>query len=77
MNGKFVYEYPHPAVTTDCAIFGYDPKEGLSVLRVKRGIDPYKGCWAFPGGFIKMDEDAQTCARRELMEETGLDTHYM
>ena len=69
----FTYKYPHPAVTTDCVIFGYDLREGLSVLLVQRGIDPYKGRWAFPGGFLKMDEDADTGARRELMEETGFE----
>ena len=66
MKGKFTYQYPHPAVTTDCVIFGYDSKEGLSVLLIKRGIEPYKDHWAFPGGFIRMDEDAETGARREL-----------
>ena len=68
----YTYKYPHPAVTTDCIIFGYDVREGLSVLLVQRGIDPYKGRWAFPGGFLKMDEDAPTGALRELQEETGL-----
>lgn len=77
MEGNYVYKYPHPAVTTDCVIFGYDPKEGLSVLLVKRGIEPYKDCWAFPGGFIKMDKDAETGARRELKEETGLETSFV
>lgn len=67
------YKYPHPAVTTDCVIFGYDIREGLSVLLVQRGIDPFKGRWAFPGGFLKIDEDADTGARRELMEETGFE----
>lgn len=77
MEKSFVYKYPHPAVTTDCVIFGYDHKEGLSVLLIKRGIEPYKDYWAFPGGFIKMDEDAETCAKRELMEETGFDASYV
>ena len=67
----YSYKYPHPAVTTDCVIFGYDIREGLSVLLVQRGIDPFKGRWAFPGGFLKIDEDADTGARRELLEETG------
>ena len=67
----YTYKYPHPAVTTDCVIFGYDLREGLSVLLIERGIDPFKGQWAFPGGFLQMDEDADTCARRELFEETG------
>lgn len=66
------YQYPHPAVTTDCVIFGYDVAEGLSVLLVQRGLEPFKGRWAFPGGFMKIDEDADTGALRELSEETGL-----
>ena len=69
----YTYQYPHPAVTTDCVIFGYDVREGLSVLLVQRGIDPYKGRWAFPGGFLQMDEDADAGARRELKEETGFE----
>ena len=69
----YTYKYPHPAVTTDCVIFGSDVREGLSVLLVQRGIDPYKGRWAFPGGFLQMDEDADTGARRELKEETGFE----
>ena len=69
----YTYRYPHPAVTTDCVIFGYDLREGLSVLLVQRGIDPFKGRWAFPGGFLKMDEDADTGARRELKEEIGFE----
>lgn len=73
---KYCYEYPHPSVTTDCVIFGFDGSE-LNVLLVKRGVEPYKGCWAFPGGFMKMYENAETGARRELKEETGLDTAYM
>ena len=77
MEGQYIYKYPHPAVTTDCVIFGYEPKEGLSVLLIKRGIEPFKDCWAFPGGFIRMDENAETGARRELQEETGLETAYM
>lgn len=70
----YSYQYPHPAVTTDCVIFGYDVREGLSILLIQRGLEPFKGRWAFPGGFLKMDEDADTGARRELNEETGLDT---
>ena len=72
-KGKYIYEYPRPSVTTDCVIFGYDVKEGLSVLLVERGIEPYKGCWAFPGGFLRMDETAETGALRELKEETEFD----
>lgn len=68
---RFCYKYPHPAVTTDCVIFGFDGVK-LQVLLIQRGIEPYKGKWAFPGGFVKMDETAEQGALRELEEETGL-----
>lgn len=73
---KYCYEYPHPSVTTDCVIFGFDGTK-LSVLLIKRGVEPYEGKWAFPGGFLKMEEDAETGAKRELQEETGLEDAYM
>jgi 8-oxo-dGTP diphosphatase len=75
-ENKYCYRYPHPAVTTDCVIFGFDG-ERLQVLLIERGIEPYKGRWAFPGGFLKIDETAEEGARRELKEETGLDSAYM
>ena len=75
-KGTYTYDYPRPAVTTDCVIFGYDGKE-LKVLLIERGIEPFKGCWAFPGGFLNMDEDALAGARRELKEETGLEDAFI
>ena len=69
---KYSYKYPHPAVTTDCVIFGFDGTK-LKVLLIERGIEPFKGKWALPGGFLRMDEDAMKGALRELKEETGLD----
>ncbi len=69
---KYRYKYPHPAVTTDCVIFGFDGTR-LKVLLIRRGLEPYKGRWAFPGGFLNMNESAEEGALRELMEETGLD----
>ena len=75
-KGTYTYDYPRPAVTTDCVIFGYDGKE-LKVLLIERGIEPFKGCWAFPGGFLNMDEDALAGARRELKEETGLENAFI
>lgn len=74
-KGVYQYEYPRPSVTTDCVVFGYDVKEGLSVLLVERGQEPFAGQWAFPGGFLQMDETAEACALRELQEETGLSIH--
>ena len=68
---KFCYKYPHPSVTADCVIFGFDGVS-IKVLLIQRGIEPFKGKWAFPGGFMKIDETAEECAKRELEEETGL-----
>ena len=76
VKDTYTYDYPRPAVTTDCVIFGYDGKE-LKVLLIERGIEPFKGCWAFPGGFLNMDEDALAGARRELKEETGLENAFI
>ncbi|MCQ2229050.1 MAG: NUDIX hydrolase [Bacteroidales bacterium] len=67
----YTYQYPRPSVTTDCIVI---TKESTpKVLLIERGGEPYKGCWAFPGGFLDMDETAEQCAMRELKEETGLD----
>ena len=68
---KFCYEYPRPALTTDCVIFGFDEGE-LKILLIERKHDPFKGSWAFPGGFVNMDETTEVGARRELLEETGM-----
>jgi 8-oxo-dGTP diphosphatase len=57
-------------------IFGFDGIK-LHVLLVERGIEPYKGMWAFPGGFLKMDETAEEGALRELKEETDLSVGYI
>ena len=75
-ENKYCYKYPHPAVTTDCVIFGFDGSE-LQVLLIERGIEPFKGKWAFPGGFLNMDETAGEGAMRELKEETGLENAYI
>lgn len=68
---NYCYKYPHPAVTTDCVIFGFDGDK-LNVLLVKRGGEPYIGRWAFPGGFVRIEESAEDGALRELREETQL-----
>lgn len=77
MDAKvYTYKYPHPAVTTDCVIFGFDGIK-LQVLLIERGIEPFKGRWAFPGGFLLPDETAEEGALRELQEETGLTGAYI
>jgi 8-oxo-dGTP diphosphatase len=72
----FSYKHPHPAVTTDIIVFTVR-NDKLKILLIKRGAVPFKGSWALPGGFLKMDEDALTCAKRELKEETGLQDVYL
>ena len=73
---NYCYKYPHPAVTTDCVVFGVDGQK-LKILLIERGNEPYKGCWAFPGGFLDMDENAPQGALRELEEETGLKLEHV
>ena len=68
---SFTYEYPRPCITTDCLVFRKIDSV-WSLLLIERGNEPFKGCWALPGGFLEMEEDLDTCAARELQEETGL-----
>ena len=68
--GKYVYEYPRPAVTVDVVIITRERKP--RVLLIRRGRDPFKGHWAIPGGFVDIDEPLDHAARRELLEETGV-----
>jgi 8-oxo-dGTP diphosphatase len=70
-KGSFTYEYARPSVTADCVVF-CQGTEVLEVLLIKRKFDPFMGCWALPGGFMNMDEDAEAAAKRELFEETGI-----
>jgi 8-oxo-dGTP diphosphatase len=64
-------------VTTDAVAFSLDPEDGLRVLLIRRGHDPYKGLWALPGGFVDEDEDIPHACARELAEETGLEPTAM
>src|SRR3982750_3704790 len=65
------YQYARPALTVDCVVFGLDEGE-LKVLLIQRALEPFKGRWALPGGFVRVDETLDTAARRELAEEAGL-----
>jgi len=68
----YLYNYPKPAVTVDCVVFGLDQDQILKVMLIKRNIPPFEGKWALPGGFIHLEESLEEAAMRELQEETGI-----
>ncbi|HYI00607.1 NUDIX hydrolase [Hyalangium sp.] len=70
------YEYPRPALTVDCVVFGMDEGD-LKVLLIQRGLEPFVGKWALPGGFVRMEESLDEAARRELEEEAGIRPSHM
>src|SRR6516162_1567547 len=70
------YQYPRAALTVDCVVFGFDEGD-LKVLLIERGLEPFKGRWALPGGFVRVDETLDEAARRELEEETGLKNVFL
>jgi 8-oxo-dGTP diphosphatase len=65
------YDYPRPALTVDAVVFGLDDGE-LKVLLIERGLKPFKGRWALPGGFVQEGETLDEAVARELEEEAGL-----
>ena len=67
----YTYTHPRPAVTVDIVVLRQSDS-GPEILLIQRADDPFKGRWAFPGGFVDEDEDLEVAARRELQEETGL-----
>jgi 8-oxo-dGTP diphosphatase len=70
-KGKYVYDWPRPMVTVDAVVFAVTA-DAIKLLLIKRGHEPFKGKWAFPGGFIGIDEELDDAIARELQEETGL-----
>lgn len=70
------YQYPRAALTVDCVVFGLDQGD-LKIMLIQRDLEPFRGQWALPGGFVHVDETLEQAALRELEEETGLARVYM
>lgn len=69
----YCYDYPRPMVTVDAVVFRTDlERQDVELLLIERSAEPFRGCWALPGGFMEMDETLKSAAERELSEETGL-----
>ena len=68
---EHTYEYPRPAVSTDCVLLAWH-NDLLNILLIQRAHEPFQGHWALPGGFLDDDEDLDQAPVRELREETGL-----
>lgn len=80
-------DYVRPSVAADMVIFTAKackednyrklPQKKLQILLIKRGGHPYINTWALPGGFVNPDETTEQAAKRELLEETGIDNIYL
>ncbi|HEY9714089.1 MAG TPA: NUDIX domain-containing protein [Chroococcales cyanobacterium] len=69
---------PEPIkVTVDTVAFAVQ-QDSLEVLLIKRKYDPFKNCWALPGGFVdEIDKTIEQAASRELLEETNVGDVYL
>lgn len=65
--------FDRPSVTVDIVAFTASAGR-LHALLIRRGVWPFAGEWALPGGFVRMDEALDAAAERELREETGTDS---
>lgn len=64
-------------VAVDSVVFGYTSIEGLSILLIKRNVEPYRDSWALPGGLVLDHESIEEAVERELQEETGVKINYL
>jgi len=69
-------KFPRPSVSVDLVIFTI-ADDDLKVLLIRRGAEPYRDCWALPGGFVEIDESLEDAAARELREEAGVTSVYL
>ena len=70
------YAYARPALTVDVVVFALDEQD-LQVMLIQRGLAPYSGLWALPGGFVRVEETLDEAAARELAEESGLSGFFL
>ncbi len=63
-------------ISVDCVIFGYE-RSKLEVLLIRRAVDPARGMWALPGGFVKKGERTSEAAERVLHQTTGVKDAYL
>jgi len=68
---SYTYDYPHFALTVDAVLFSI-ADACLNVLLIRRAHEPFKNRWAFPGGYVNIDEVADNAVHRELEEETNI-----
>ena len=76
MKGYDITKFERPSVTVDIVLFTIKNKD-LKTLLIKRNVEPFKNMWAIPGGFIKMKENLEEAAKRELLEETNVKNVYL
>ena len=67
----YTYEHPHFALTVDAVIFSKSDEE-LNVLLIRRANEPFKDYWAFPGGYVDIEETIDNAVHREVEEETNI-----
>jgi len=71
-----IHDYEKPSVTVDTVIFTIKEK-ALKVILIKREVEPFKGKWALPGGFVKVEESLENATKRVLEQKTGVKDVYL
>ncbi len=72
----YTYKHPRPSAAVDITVFRIKNRK-YQILLIQRSQKPFKGSYALPGGFMKMEETLEEAARRELREETRLENQEL